>query len=390
MNGVSQLLGGLTPARFVKVHWQKRPLVIRQAIPGFAGILGRDRLFDLAARSDAVSRLVLEHPRRRRERWEIHDGPFPDLDREKLPPTHWTLLVHGIENLIPGGWELLQRFSFLPAARIDDLMISTAAPGGSVGPHEDRYDVFLLQGPGRRRWQLSSRGDHRVLADTPGNILRNFSPEQEVVLEPGDMLYLPPGVAHFGVALDACMTYSIGFVAPSHDALVQNFVAALGQRMQARIDPEAIYADPDLVLQKDPVALGDQMVDRALQLLETLRWDRTDVEVFLGRLLTGPKPHVVFRAPRRPLAPAAFARWLKKPGELRLALPTRGLVRGRRAFVNGEVHAVDAETRRVLGQLFAARVTRLPITLGARAVALLHGLHARGFVLVNDRRGAMG
>jgi 50S ribosomal protein L16 3-hydroxylase len=158
------VLGRLSPSTFLRDYWHREPLLIRQAIPGFAGILDRDALLALAARPDAVSRLVLEHPRRR-TRWERHDGPFAELDAAMLPASHWTLLVHGVESLVPGGWELLRRFVFVPAARIDDLMISFAAEAGSVGPHDDLYDVFLLQGPGRRRWQVSRGGERAVDPD---------------------------------------------------------------------------------------------------------------------------------------------------------------------------------------------------------------------------------
>ena len=378
---MTTVLGDLSPAAFVREHWQKRPLLIRQAIPGFAGILDRAQLFALAERTDAVSRLVVEHPKRRRDRWELHQGPFSGLADAALPATHWTLLVQGTENLIPGGWEILQRFSFLPAARIDDLMISYAATGGSVGPHEDLYDVFLLQGPGRRRWQLSTGGDHAVAEGAPFKVLRSFSAEEEFVLEPGDMLYLPPGVAHCGVAVEPCMTYSIGFVAPSHEALLQNFLAYLGQRLEPLTDPELVYSDPGLALQKNPVELGDQMVDAVESLVGSIRWERAQVEEYLGRLLTGPKPHVVFEPPARPLSAAAFARRLAgRRGRLRLALPTRGLVRGRNVFVNGERHACDAKTVRLFGELFRARAIALPIALGASSLAWVYELYRAGFV----------
>src|SRR5437764_6690848 len=158
---MTAILGGLAPGAFLRDYWQKRPLLVRQALPGFAGLVDRDALLQLATRGDAISRLVIEHPRRR-ARWERHDGPFGGLDAGMLPATHWTLLVHGVESLVPGGWELLRAFSFLPAARIDDLMVSFAATGGSVGPHADVYDTFLVQGPGRRRSQVSPPAEHQL------------------------------------------------------------------------------------------------------------------------------------------------------------------------------------------------------------------------------------
>src|SRR3954469_13089886 len=193
------ILAELSPAAFLRDHWQKRPLLIRQAFPGFAGIIGRDAFLDLATRADATSRLIIQKPRRR-SRWERHDGPFGGLDAGMLPARHWTVLINNVESLIPGGWVILDRFSFIPAARTDDLMVSYAADGGSVGPHDDAYDVFLLQGPGRRRWQISHQLDRSVDPDAAIKVLRSFVPEQEWVLDPGDMLYLPPGVAHLGIA----------------------------------------------------------------------------------------------------------------------------------------------------------------------------------------------
>src|SRR6185369_8798056 len=188
---MNPILGGMAPAAFLRDHWQKRPLLVRQAFPGFRGIVDRARFLALATRADARSRLVIHHPRARRGRgrWERHDGPFGALDAGMLPPSHWTLLVNGVESLIPGGWEILRAFSFIPAARIDDLMVSFAADGGSVGPHDDLYDVFLLQGPGRRRWQVSRQRDRAVDPEAAIKVLRSFVPEDEWLLEPGDMLY---------------------------------------------------------------------------------------------------------------------------------------------------------------------------------------------------------
>src|SRR5437016_1829083 len=184
------ILGEMSPAAFLRDHWQKRPLLVRQAFPGFRGIVDRDRFLALATRDDARSRLVIQHPRARasRRRWERHDGPFGALDARMLPASHWTLLVNGVETLVPGGWEILRAFSFIPAARIDDLMVSYAADGGSVGPHDDLYDVFLLQGPGRRRWQVSRTGDRTVDPGAAIKVLRRFVPDEEWLLEPGDML----------------------------------------------------------------------------------------------------------------------------------------------------------------------------------------------------------
>ncbi len=376
------VLGGLSVAAFLTRHWQKKPLLVRGAIPGFSGFLDARQLFALAARADAVSRLVIERPRRR-QRWELHEGPFADLSAGALPASHWTLLVQGVEGLVPGGWELLRAFSFLPAARVDDLMISYAAPHGSVGAHVDQYDVFLLQGPGRRRWQISRQADQTVDPRAPIKILSRFLADDEFILDPGDLLYLPPGVAHWGVAHEGpCFTYSIGFVAPSHDALIQNFLIYLGQKLEATTDPAALYEDPRLVASAHPWRLGDDMVRSVESLLATVTWQRSEVEEFLGRLLTGPKPNVVFAPPRRPLSQGAWARRLSQRdrGRLQLALPSRGLVRGDAIFLNGEHHRVDAPSRAWCESLFATRALELPIALTEPLIELLYGFYRAGYL----------
>lgn len=376
---MSPVLGGMSAAAFLRDHWQKRPLVVRQAIPGFAGLVDRDALMALATRSDATSRLVLQHPRRR-ARWERHDGPFATLDAGMLPDSHWTLLVHGVESLVRGGWELLSAFSFLPAARIDDLMVSYATDGGSVGPHDDKYDVFLLQGPGRRRWQVSTQRDRAVDEAAAIRVLKSFVAEDEWLLEPGDMLYLPPGVAHWGVAEGPCFTYSIGFLAPSHEALVQNFLGYLQHTLAP--DPEALFADPDLRVQASPLAISDAMIERIGAVVDSIRWDRSTVEDFVGRFLTGPKPQQIFSPPRRPRSPEELARRLRGRGRLELALPSRGLVRGQTLFLNGESHRVGRATLRFFETLVRARSLPLPLSLDARTLALVHDWYCAGYLLL--------
>ena len=371
-----KLLGGLTPARFLRDHWQKRPLLVRQAIPGFAGILDRDALLALATRADATSRLVIEHPRGR-SRWERHDGPFAGLDASMLPASRWTLLVHGIESLVPGGWELLRRFAFIPAARTDDLMVSYATDGGSVGPHDDLYDVFLLQGPGRRRWQIATRYDPAPDPSAAIKVLRRFEPEEEWLLEPGDMLYLPPGVAHWGVADGPCFTYSIGFLAPSHAELAAAFFAYLGA--------EGRYEDPDLAPARAPFTVGDAMVDRVAAALAGIRWDRGHVGDFLGRYLTMPKRPPA--PPSRPLSPEAFARRLRAPGRLALALPSRGLVRGARIYLDGESYAAGPATRAWFTRLLGERALPLPLRLDARDLERVSRWYSEGRLRLALRRG---
>ena len=375
----AQLLG-MPARRFLQQHWQKRPLLIRQALPGFAGLLDRDQFLSLATRADAVSRLVIHHPRRRSGQWERHDGPFGAIDASMLPARGWTMLIHGIESLVPGGWDLLRRFSFIPSARVDDLMVSYGSDGGTVGPHDDQYDVFLLQGPGRKRWRISHQRDRQLDPSAAIKVLRSFDTEQEWVLEAGDMLYLPPGVAHWGIAEGESFTYSIGFLAPSHRDLLRYFLGHLAEERGERIDADKLYEDPDLRPQRDAQAISSTMVARVADIIGGIRYGRADVADFLGRFLTGQKPASAFQAPRRPLSPDAFAARLRRPGQVALSLPSRGLVHGGRIYLNGEAHAASPSLMRLFRELAFARHVALPLRIDARSCALLYEWYGAGYL----------
>jgi 50S ribosomal protein L16 3-hydroxylase len=364
---MTTLLGGLTPQAFLDAHWQKRALLVRQAIPGFAGFVSRDDLFTLARRQDVVSRLVTT----KKARLRVQPGPM-STSAAKLGEGPWSILVQGIEGLVPGGWELLRQFeAIVPRARLDDLMISYATVGGGVGPHTDLYDVFLLQGPGRRRWQTSTQ-TFEVDDDAEVPSLKNFVAEDDFILEPGDMLYLPPGVAHHGLAVDGpCFTYSIGAVAPSVEGLLQNFLGFLSQKVEAQVDLAAMYTDPDLqapTTTSPAHVISDGMSRRVQSILDPLRFGPADVDEFLGRLMTGPKPTVVFQVPRRPPGQSDVRDLLQKPGTLQLTLPSRGLRRGRQLFLNGDIidfdddnnHADDGDLA-LCSQLIEQRALSLPL-----------------------------
>jgi 50S ribosomal protein L16 3-hydroxylase len=364
----------MEPARFLAEHWQKQPLLVRQAIPGFRGLVSAAQLAKLAAHPRAAARTVTKG-----KHWRLHEGPFGILDVARMPKRDFTLLVQGVEQHIDGAWELLQQFSFIPTARIDDLMVSYAVPGGSVGPHFDLYDVFLLQGTGRRRWQIAADGDLACIDDGDLRVLERFVPTHEWVLEPGDMLYLPPKVGHWGTAIDPCMTYSIGFSAPSHEQLVHNFLAFLAA---SALPGDGLYEDADLALQPRPAELGDDAIARVERVLDQLRWDRECTTTFLGRLLTGPKPSMRFAAPRQPLDARAFAAKLASPGTLVLAKASRMLSRGDRFFVNGEVlHARDPRTAAALRSLADTRALALPVVLTDQGRVLVYDLYRAGFVV---------
>ena len=302
----TRLLGGLTPRDFLRRYWQKRALFVRAALPGFSGIIDEGSLAALAARDDVESRIVERRGRRR----ETAHGPF--RKRPKPKRLGWTILVNGVNLHVPAADELLQRFDFVPQARLDDVMVSYATPGGGVGPHIDSYDVFLLQGPGRRRWRF----DNRTL-----------------VAEPGDMLYLPPGIEHDGVALEECYTYSIGFRAPRGAELAAAFLDWLHERGL----PDAVYRDPGLLPTTRPARIPPSVLEFAARALARIRWSRGDVVDFVGRYLSAPKPHVVFRAGEG------------RGQRVRLDPKTQLLYFGERFFINGE--SVRASHPRLLRQL---------------------------------------
>ena len=366
------LLGGLSPRIFLRDYWQKKPLLIRAALPGFNGLLERDELFALARDEDVESRFIAHDA----SGWQFERGPLPGslLKRPKSKP--WTVLVQGLNLLLPEADALMRRFSFIPYARLDDLMVSYATNGGGVGPHFDSYDVFLLQGTGRRRWQISAQKDLSLLDDTPLRILRNFVPEQEWVLEPGDMLYLPPHYAHDGVAEGDCTTYSIGFRAPSAQELGSAFL----DHLRDGLCLDGMYADPDLTLQTDPAQVPAAMIDRIAGMLQAIRWTRGDIEQFVGSYLSEPKPHVFFDPPDEPLSAKRFARQVARQG-VRLDTRTQLLRSGRHFWINGEVVDLPSGATAALRQLASERsLPRVPDD--EDLIALLYAWYCDGFLQI--------
>jgi 50S ribosomal protein L16 3-hydroxylase len=340
------LLGGLSPGAFLRRHWQKRPLLVRGAMPGFRGAASARSLAALAARADVESRLV----ERRSGRWRVTQGPLPRARLRALPPRDWTLLVSGLNLHVPAAERLLRRFGFLPYARLDDVIVSYAAPGGGVGPHYDSYDVFLLQGPGRRIWRLARPQSFAEVPGAPLRLIEGFAAEDELLVEPGDLLYLPPGWGHDGVALDECFTYSIGFRAPRGAELGAAFLDWLHERGL----PELAYRDPGLRATAQPARIPAPLRAHARRLLGRIRWSARDVDAFLGAYLSTPKPQVVFTLPRRPLARGVFARRLAR-AEVALDARTQLLYEGTRFFLNGESLRPHARQRAVLAALADAR-----------------------------------
>ncbi len=324
---LEQLLGGISPETFLAEYWQKKPLLVRQALPGFGDWLDRESLSELALRDDAESRLV----RFTRGQCLLDHGPFEAEDLAGLPKKNWSLLVSGVNHFLPEGDALLHAFDFIPLARLDDLMVSFAPTGGGVGPHFDSYDVFLIQGQGRRRWEISAQDDLEIMDGAPLRILKHFHVEQSWELEPGDMLYLPPQYAHNGVALNDCMTWSVGFRVPTAEDMVGNFLNYLHDNLK----PAGLYSDPDLKRQRHPAEIPATMLDQVATMLKAIRWDKSLVEDFLGGYLSEPKSHIFFDPPEHPLKAAAFVKTVAKQG-LRLDPRSQLLFRGHTFYMNGE------------------------------------------------------
>jgi 50S ribosomal protein L16 3-hydroxylase len=279
-----QLLGGLTAREFLRDYWQKKPLLVRQAIPDFESPISPDELAGLALEEEVESRLVIEHGERP---WELQRGPFNEDTFQTLPERDWTLLVQAVDQFVPEVAELLEDFKFLPKWRIDDLMISFAAPGGGVGPHFDNYDVFLLQAHGHRRWQIGQMcdADSPLLPHADLKILAQFEPTDEWVLAPGDMLYLPPCLAHCGTAEDDCMTYSVGFRAPSAAEVLTHFTDFLGQFLP----DEERYSDANIQPSEDPNQIQRDALERLKALLNEHMSDERLLMTWFGQFMTEPK-----------------------------------------------------------------------------------------------------
>lgn len=339
-NQTLQLLGGLTPAEFLSEYWHKKPLLIKNAIPGFTGLLSPEELAGLACEEEVQSRIVEEI----NGQWHASHGPFDDEDFARLPekpdPEHrWTLLVQTVNHYLPEASELLQQFDFIPHARLDDLMVSYAPDGGGVGPHFDSYDVFLLQGQGKRLWRVSEQTDLELIAGAPLRILKNFDTAQEWLLEAGDMLYLPPQLAHWGIAVsdgkNDCMTYSIGFRAPKNQELATEFLGYMQDKLnQEQLTLAGMYEDADLCLQEHAAEISADMVTKVAENLKKIQWSNTDVADFLGSYLSEPKPDVVFEVNKK-MSQSNFNKSLAKYG-IRLDLKSQMLFSGNRFYLNGE------------------------------------------------------
>ncbi|MDO5626637.1 MAG: cupin domain-containing protein [Pseudomonadota bacterium] len=350
------LLGGLSPERFMQRHWQKKPLLVRQAVPGFAPLLSRAELFALAAEEAVESRLVSQQGG-----WQLRRGP---IARRSLPPLtqrQWTLLVQGVDLHDERVHALMRQFSFIPDARLDDVMISYASDGGGVGPHFDSYDVFLLQAHGQRRWRIGRQKRLDLVDGLPLKILADFQPEAEYLLSPGDMLYLPPRWAHDGVAEGECMTYSIGFRQPARGELAAELLQRMAEEAGDLLGDTA-YRDPQQPAVRTPAHVPEAMLDFAQDALARALRAPDQLAMLLGEVLSEPKPNVWFERREQGTGQGVA-----------LDRRTRMLYDARHVFINGESFRASGRDARLMRWLADNR--RLSEAerahLGADAAALL-------------------
>lgn len=356
------LLGGRTPEQFLREYWQKKPLLIRNALPGIEGLLEPDEVAGLALEEDIESRIIVE---RSPVDWELRHGPFTEKTFKNLPKTHWTLLIQALDQYVPAVSDLLSPFEFIPSWRIDDVMVSYAPEGGSVGPHYDYYDVFLIQTHGQRRWQLGQMCDDGtpLLPNLPIRILNDFQPEQEWVLNPGDMLYLPPGLAHYGVALGECMTMSVGFRAPSEQDILLDYVHSQLQSVQQ----DKRYTDPDLVPQANPGWVGPDAIERMADIMRRAVSDPDRISRWMGSYLTQTKYEREPEPPESDYSDDDVAELLMANQSIRREESTRMLYTGdihrpEHFFINGAEVGIPPLTHSLVLYLCKQRFYR-PATL---------------------------
>lgn len=368
-NDLSTLLGGLTAEQFLAEYWQKKPLLVRGAIPEVEQLLPRDELLTLAT-GDALESRFISHA----DGWQMRHGSFTrrELKRAAKP---WTVLVQSVNLALAAGDQLMRSFDFIPYARLDDLMVSYATDGGGVGPHVDNYDVFLIQGMGSRHWRYGKQKDKTLIEDLPVRILKQFQPSREALLAPGDMLYLPPEWAHDGIAVGECMTFSVGFRAAPAQELGEQFLTFL----QDRLNLPGRYHDPDLRRQKHVAEIGPAMIGQVEKMLSAIRWNRDTVRDFLGASLSEPKGHVVFNPPAKPLSPSRFSAAVKRKG-IALDPASQLLFSGKRFYLNGEPWAVPAHAAAMLRRLADQRTLNKPDQASDLTMALLYAAYCDGFL----------
>ena len=385
-----RLPDGLDTAAFLKLYWQRRPLLMRNALQ-IPGALFANELAFLACDEEVESRIVMEQGVS--GRWQVLHGPFTDDDFARLPDSHWTLLVQDVDKWLPEVARTLDDFRFLPDWRVDDIMVSYAADHGSVGPHTDDYDVFLIQASGRRRWQITSEpvADADLLPDLDLRILKHFEPDEDWVLEPGDVLYLPPKIAHWGTGLGECMTWSVGFRAPSAGEIA---AAWIEQRLATASDDR--YRDPAPGSITRPGEIPPQTIDATRRMCARLLDPETeDFTRWMTGFLSEPKEHLSPLPAETPLSMPELARRLRAGASLRRAPGARILCyrQGEAIYLaaSGIVHDLDtglADLATLLADMRYVQAERLaPWLDDPRALDLLVKLHNEGQLELENGNG---
>ena len=362
-----QFPNGLTHEQFLSEYWQKKPLLARGAFADFTGVLRKEEMLALSCKADVESRLVF----REAEQWHVEYGPFTRTRLKRLGKKPWTVLVQGLNLWNAEADALLRQFDFIPQTRLDDLMVSYATDNGGVGPHYDNYDVFLIQGIGQRRWRIGDRQDETLVENIPLKILRNFTPVHDWVLNPGDLLYLPPHWAHDGIAVGECMTYSVGFRSFSRQEIVSEFLNYL----QDSLCVEGHYADPDLKRQNNSAEISDDLLRSFAATLEAIRWTSDDIRDFAGQMLSAPKPQIFFDPPQHPLPKKTFDRAVEQNG---FALNPRTILlyHGNHFFLNGEkLSAHTTDITDMLIQLAHQRILKAKVIVSKNHIQLLQLLY---------------
>lgn len=376
-------LANFDPELFLRDYWQKKPLLIRNAWPDWTNPLDPDELAGLAGEAEVESRLVT----RTGETWRLEQGPIPAKRFGKLGKTHWTLLVQAVDHHVPDVAALIAPFRFVPNWRIDDVMVSYAADEGGVGPHYDQYDVFLLQGLGRRRWRIGAPCDATtpLLPHDDLRLLADFQPTEEWVLEPGDILYVPPFVPHDGVAVgDDCMTYSIGFRAPLRSELIAHWC----DHLLAELPSDDRYQDPDLRAQANPGEISDAALDRLHAMVAEALADRAAFARWFGAYTSTPKYAEADWAPEEPIDPEEVrdligqgVKLMRNPAS-RFSFVRQG--EGVILFVDGESFDCTGETAALAERLCAADLVEIDPDAGPAVLALVAALIDRGSAMFDE------
>jgi len=362
-------LGKISNDVFLKKYWQKKPLLIRDAIKNFKSPITEKDLFRIAQNENAISRLI----EFKRGIWQVKYGPFKKLDLPKKINTPWTILVQNMNHHLPFAESFLNLFKFIPYARLDDLMVSFATKKGSVGPHFDSYDVFLFQAKGEREWKISEQKKFSLDKKSAIKIITNFKVKNTWVLKPGDLLYLPPNVGHWGVSQsDDCLTYSIGFRAPGTFEIQSKFLDFIQDNLIT--NKNDLYRDPNLNLQKNPAEINSNMIKKIQRIVNQLRWNTNSINNFIGQLLTEPIEGAVFETSKSMTAEVFIKDLIKKP--LKLNPKTRMLFIKNNFFINGELIEADKKSIMYLKQLANDREISIKSTLNKK------DLNALGIVLL--------